>query len=168
MISVPYLCLEGSTVLARKKLTPKRVNNMKEDTRKVQLRSMALPAPLDLESQTRDILLLYFKRGMKASALAGIFSLSEEEITEIVSKFAGSFSRREYMMNVIDNMAKLGRKERSAPGRVAAGGDARDAEIAELRRLLSEKEVELDVYREMVRVAEMTYNIPIRKKFGAK
>lgn len=123
--------------------------------------------PLDLQTETRDILLLHFKQGMSYGSVASIFSRATDEVEQICSNFAASFSRREYMMNVVEAMSKMNR-DRKAPSSSGITSDAKDAEIAELRRKLTEAELRAELYQEMVRVAEATYQIPIRKKFGAK
>lgn len=123
--------------------------------------------PLDLQTETKDILLLHFKQGMSFASIAHIFSRGSEEIEEICCKFAASFSQRDYMMNVVNGMAKMNQNSKVSPAPVAMY-DAKDIEIAELRKKLMEAELKAELYQEMVRVAETTYQIPIRKKFGAK
>ena len=70
-------------------------------------------------------------------------------------------------MNVVNGMAKMNQNSKASPAPVAMY-DAKDIEIAELRKKLMEAELKAELYQEMVRVAETTYQIPIRKKFGAK
>ena len=129
--------------------------------------SLCLNRAMDLQIETRDILLLHFKQGMSYKSVASIFSRDADEVEQICINFALSFSRREYMMSVLDGMAKMNRKSKS-PTAIVNTREAKDVEIAELRKKLAEAELRAELYQEMIRVAEATYQIPIRKKFGAK
>lgn len=122
---------------------------------------------LDLQTETRDILLLHYKQGMSFSSIAHIFSRSSVEVEEICSKFAASFSRRDYMLNVVNCIAKMSQNSKTSSPPVLASDD-KDVELEDLRKKLREAELKAELYQEMVRVAEVTYQIPIRKKFGAK
>lgn len=121
----------------------------------------------DLQAETRNILLLHFKQGMSYASVAYIFSRDIADVERICSNFAASFSQKEYMMNVVNWMAKQNQNSK-LPSRPCVKPDTRDEEIAELRKKLTEAQIKAELYQEMVRLAEVTYQIPIRKKFGAK
>lgn len=124
-------------------------------------------ASVPTERMTRDILLLHFTRGMSPASIATIFSLSREEVEEKISNFSRQFSNRTYLMNVINGLASMKIKRDKAQGADKALTD-KDREIADLRRRLTEAEIRAEAYEEMVRLAEVTYGISIRKKSGAK
>lgn len=124
-------------------------------------------ASVPTEQKTRDILILHFKGGMSPTSIATIFSLSKEEVEEKISNFSRQFSNRTYLMNVINSLASMKIKRDKARGADKALTD-KDREIADLRRRLTEAEIRAEAYEEMVRLAEVTYGISIRKKYGAK
>lgn len=122
-------------------------------------------SPVPTEQMTRDILLLHFKGGMSPASIATIFSLGREEVEEKISNFSGQFSNRTYLMNVIDGLASIKRDKVRVADKAPTD---KNREIADLRRRLAEAEIRAEAYEEMVRLAEATYGISIRKKAGAK
>ena len=86
---------------------------------------------------------------------------------EKISNFAGQFSNKEYLMNVINALVPMNnRKEKGTSD--SSDPDAKDREIAELKKKLTEAEIRAEVYLETIRLAESTFGISIRKKSGAK
>lgn len=142
---------------------------MQEETKAP--KSAKLETPLTIpEGQTRDILILHLRQGMSIESVAEIFSLEIEEVAEIVRNFVASFSSREYLDNVLNCMIKMS-KNRVLSSTLSgdnADSDSASQEISRLKRELTEAKLEAEFYKEMVLVAESTFNIPIRKKFGAK
>ena len=124
-------------------------------------------APVIIESTTRDMLLLHFKAGMGARSLAEIFSLPQEAVEEKIINFSAQFSNRTYLMNVIEGLANMkSKKAKGAPG--TGIRTEMEEETAALRERLKEAETRAEALEEMIRLAEASYGIPIRKKSGAK
>lgn len=123
--------------------------------------------PVAIEVMTRNILLLHFKQGMSVSSIATIFSLSHEEVEEKISNFSQQFTNRTYLMNVINGLANMNIRNAKVES-VSETEVDKDREIALLKQRLKDAEIRAEAYEEMVRLAETTYGIKIRKKYGAK
>ncbi len=121
------------------------------------------------EEVVPDIIILHYKRGMSFGSLSSIFSVEEEKIRHIITTFAGQFSNPANLDMVVEGMVKMKKnKLRNETEARPATLSPQEKEIAELRRQLKESEIKAEVYLEMIKVAEQVYNIPIRKKYGAK
>ena len=122
-------------------------------------------APVDI--QTKNILVLHFKLGMSVESIAKIFSLTEAQVEERILNFSRQFSNRTYLMNVINALASMKNKNITSQSADKSQTD-KDTEIADLKRRLKEAQIKAEAYEEMVRLAEIRFGIPIRKKSGAK
>lgn len=123
--------------------------------------------PMNLESTTRNILVLHFKSGMTATAIADIFSLKEEEVEQEIINFEELFSSREYLMNVIESLVTMNAKERKTE-RLRTETASPAPSVADLERRLTEAQIKAEAYEEMIRLAEARYGIRIKKKHGSK
>ena len=122
-----------------------------------------------VQAPASDILILHYKNHLGIRSLAEIFSMEESEVGGIIANFARQFSNIDNLNNVVDCLIKM-KKHTSKPD-TAAGEEAlssKDREIADLKRRLRESEIKAEAYLEMIKVAERTFRIPIRKKYGAK
>lgn len=122
-------------------------------------------APVDI--QTKNILVLHFKLGMSVESIANIFSLTVNHVEEKISNFSRQFSNRTFLMNVINALASMKNKD-VKPQSVNTPQTDKDAEIADLKRRLKDEQIKAEAFEEMVRLAEIRFGIPIRKKYGAK
>lgn len=124
-----------------------------------------IPEP---NEQTSDVLLLYYKSKLSMDSIANIFSMDKSEVEQTITNFAVQFSTEDNLMNVVDALAKMKKKNsrRNSDGQSAE--TAQSKEIADLRRQLTEAQIKAEAYQEMISLAEKIYKIPIRKKFGAK
>ena len=80
-----------------------------------------------------------------------------------------------YLLHIISSVKKDGIAMKKLPGNVSVEKTYRDDDRDALLKRIRELEIELrrtemarDAYDEMIRLAEQYYNIPIRKKSGAK
>lgn len=121
-----------------------------------------------IQKQCRDILILHFKNGFSPEAISQIYSIRKSEVEKTIRNFAEAFSNQGYMMNVINGLVKMNRASKMGNNESKLIQDAKDLEIAELKRQLTQAQIKAEAYQEMIRVAEATFHIPIRKKFGAK
>lgn len=137
--------------------------------KEVQQQATPCPKPATDSRHTREILILHFKQGFSVETLSEIFSLPMQEVEQLISTFAGKFSRKEYMMNVIEGLINM-KKERSKNQDEDSSPKDKSLlmQIQELKRQLKDSQIETELYKEMVRTAEEVYKIPIIKKFGAK
>lgn len=125
------------------------------------------PEAVPAEGLSKNIVLLHFKLGMPAESIASIFSVATEMVEKIISNFSRQFSNRTYLMNVINALALMKNKDFTSQPADTPPTD-KDAEIADLKRRLKEAQIKAEAYEEMVRLAEIRFGIPIRKKSGAK
>lgn len=114
------------------------------------------------------MLILHFKRGMSSESIAQIFSQPVEEVEAKIRNFTSQFSNKDYLMNVINGLIAMNKKNAKHLNVVPREEDERDREIADLKRRLTDAQIKAEAYEEMVRLAEATYGISIRKKAGAK
>ncbi|MBO5028834.1 MAG: hypothetical protein J6C59_04385 [Muribaculaceae bacterium] len=139
---------------------------MEKQLSKIEVSEPAKTPAID-ERLIRNILLLHFKQGLPAESIGHIFSIPKATVEEKISNFAGQFSDKEYLMNVINALVPMNnRKEKGTSD--SSDPDAKDREIAELKKKLTEAEIRAEVYLETIRLAESTFGISIRKKSGAK
>lgn len=122
----------------------------------------------ELNERASDVLLLYYKSKLSLTSIADIFSMDKCEVEQTISKFAEQFSTENNLMNVVDALAKMKMKSNVKRQDEQSPETTQAAEIASLRRQLAEARIKAEAYQEMIRLAEQIYNIPIRKKFGAK
>lgn len=122
----------------------------------------------ELNERASDVLLLHYKSKLSLTSIANIFSMDKCEVEQTISKFAEQFSTENNLMNVVDALAKMKRKSNVKRQDGQSSETTQAAEIASLRRQLAEARIKAEAYQEMIRLAEQVYNIPIRKKFGAK
>lgn len=141
-------------------------NNYDENVGMRESLSVSVP---EMKHRSIDFLILYYWNGMSAESIAKIFSAEKSEVNEIISNFAGLFSSKENLMNVVKSFVKMKRKDMKEK---AEGGSEelsdKDLEIARLKQELTQAQVKAEAYLEMIKVAEQLYRIPIRKKSGAK
>lgn len=123
-----------------------------------------------IQERDANILILHYRQNISPLSLSYIFSICEEDVKRIISTFAEQFSNTDNLYNVIDGLTRM--KKEAKTMETSADVDkalaAKDAEIANLKRRLTQSEIKAEAYEEMVRVAEEAFKIPIRKKFGAK
>lgn len=116
-----------------------------------------------------DILILHFMQGFQPSAVSNILSQPQVMVEEVISNFSDQFSNKEYLMNVIRGMAKNRKRVSDTPKESSAQDDYSYVnEIIKLREELTKARLEVEVYKEMINIAEQVFKIQIKKKFGAK
>lgn len=123
-----------------------------------------------IQERDANILILHYRQNMSPRSLSYIFSICEEDVKRIISTFAEQFSNTDNLYNVIDGLTRMKKEAKTmdTSADVDKALAAKDAEIADLKRRLTQSEIKAEAYEEMVRVAEEAFKIPIRKKFGAK
>lgn len=110
--------------------------------------------------ETRKILTLHFLQKMDYETIGKIMCVPSEEVSSCCANFAKNFSNEASIMEVINSLDRQQRPQ----GMQGADTD----EVRELRRRLKEAEIRAEAYEEMIKIAEARFNIPIRKKAGAK
>ena len=114
------------------------------------------------QEESLEILREYLTTDYSKGGIQRKYSLDRNWVSRNLIKFA-----------VADKKGGLPMKK--LPGNVSLEKNYRDSDREDLLRRIRELEIELrmtemarDAYDEMIRLAEQYYNIPIRKKSGAK
>lgn len=121
-----------------------------------------------LQERDSDILILHYKLKKSIQSISYILSMEESEVGRIIANFAEQFSNIDNLNNVIECLIKMKKRAKANEAEVVESQSSKDQEIAELKRRLKETEIKAEAYLEMIKVAERVFNIPIRKKYGAK
>ena len=124
-----------------------------------------------MQERDSNILILHYNNNMSVDILARILSTPETEVERIITTFAEQFSSRDNLNKVVDYLIKMNKMrnaERKDASVISKSITDKDKEIAELKQMLKESEIRAEAYLEMIKVAEQTFKIPIRKKYGAK
>lgn len=116
-----------------------------------QQRALYLPKVLELS-----------KNGMDISAITALFPVSMSTIYRWISTFAEENPHDPVLMK--DSKVITYETEQSSEMNV----QALQTRIKELEERLSMAEIKSEAYDEMIKIAEAKFNIPIRKKAGAK
>lgn len=111
--------------------------------------------------ESRKILMLHYLQKMDYETIGKVLCVPSVEVSSCCVNFASKFSNEESLMEVLKSLEEQENCQEESP-------KAMEDEIKELRRRLKEAELRADAYDEMINVAESMFNIPIRKKAGAK
>jgi len=109
---------------------------------------------------------LYFKGGYGARRIAKMLSISHNTVYSWIAIFAEE--------NNISTSVRMNKKEQKQAVSVASSSDnIKDeselrAEIKRLEKELLQAQIKAEALDEMINVAEAKFNVPIRKKAGAK
>lgn len=114
----------------------------------------------NLSKQTLLMLLLHYKQQLSFESISQIIGVATDEVSRCCTNFARIFSEKKVLMEVIDAA--------SEKQHLRVGISSEADEIQVLRAKLRLAQLRADAYEEMIRVAEQRFNIPIRKKAGAK
>lgn len=101
---------------------------------------------------------MYFRDGMNYRQISRKTSASKETIRQWIINFKAEYG---------DSYETAMKKYNSDKDAQATRAELL-REIADLRRKLEDKTMEADLYKEMIRIAEEEFKIPIRKKRGAE
>ena len=106
--------------------------------------------------------LLLSKEGMGSERISRIIPVPSETIRRWIIKFAPETRNTPAAMKT--------QQPQSTPTPVRNSADVKDLEkrVKELEAKLLKAEIKAEAYDEMINVAETKFNIPIRKKAGAK
>lgn len=113
------------------------------------------------EKYLSTVLLLH-SQGMGSKKISNMIPVSRETIRHWIIKFAPETRNTPVAMKT--------QKPQSVPATQVVSGDTKVLEerIKELEAKLLTAEIKAEAYDEMINVAEAKFNIPIRKKAGAK
>ena len=110
---------------------------------------------------------LWYEEGLSEKKIAKIIPIGHTTISRWVAKFAveNNISRSHDAL-----MGKVKTNTQQAIDRLSLEAEVKklNAEKARLESDLKMAEMKADLYNEMINVAEKQFNIPIRKKAGAK
>lgn len=127
--------------------------------------------------ETRRILTLHFLHEMDYEAIGEIMGLPSAEVCSCCTNFARVFTNKQAIMDVVKT---LDEQENGACAKNSNEDEVADRQptpaeyrevlrrLKELQSRLKEAELRADAYDEMINVAEAMFEIPIRKKAGAK
>ena len=106
---------------------------------------------------------LYYEEGLGNKKISQIIPINPSTVTTWIRNFA----------NENPQIVKMRRKKQKLPS-VSISSELPDdvkalkAEISRLQKELAHESLRADAYNEMINIAEKRFNIPIRKKSGAK
>ncbi len=116
-----------------------------------------------------EVMRLYFDEGMGSLRITHLVPVSRSTILRWIRNFVGENPEYRYQMQ------KASTQKREESAAVKRQENASQEEIKALKEELGRLQVQLrkaelraDLYDEMINVAEKQFNIPIRKKVGAK
>lgn len=120
------------------------------------------------KSKKRDlfydrVIHLYYEEGLGNKKISQIIPINPSTVTTWIRNFA----------NENPQIVKMRRKKQKLPS-VSISSELPDdvkalkAEISRLQKELAHESLRADAYNEMINIAEKRFNIPIRKKSGAK
>jgi transposase len=114
-----------------------------------------------------EVIRLWFEEGVSLNGISKIIPVSEATVDRWIAKFASenSISRSH---NALMGKVKTKTERAIAQLRLEAEIKQLKAEKARLESDLRRAEIKADLYNEMIDVAEKMFDIPIRKKVGAK
>jgi len=115
------------------------------------------------DERSLEIVREYLMTKQSQAAICRKYNLDRNWVSRNLIKFA------------VVKKKKNGKPMKKLPGNVSYDKDYRDSDrdsllgrIRELEEELSRTKMARDAYDEMIRLAEQHYNLPIRKKSGAK
>lgn len=110
-----------------------------------------------------EVIRLYTQEGMGRTRISRIIPVDETTISRWVRNFAS-----ENKVKVVMKRKSLIHPDTLASGVESTEVKALQAEIARLKKELAHESLRADAFNELINVAENRFNIPIRKKAGAK
>lgn len=110
-----------------------------------------------------EVIRLHFKEELLPSKISKILPLDPKTIRVWIRNFAKEKKKNEAKMK-----KKVKEMMPDAPKRERKDTAALLQEIAELKERLRKETVRVDLYNEIINVAEEKFNISIRKKAGTK
>ena len=110
------------------------------------------------ERNLSEVLRLYYRDGMSYRQISGKIPASRYAIRRWISNFKAEYG---------DSYETAMKKYNTDKDAQATRAELL-REIADLRKKLEDKTMEADLYKEMIRIAEEEFKIPIRKKRGAE
>ena len=109
-----------------------------------------------------EVIRLHYKEGYGQYRIARVLPISHDTASRWIAIFAKEKSR---IQRAVD-MRKTQKKQ--APQAESDVVRQQQVRIEELEKRLKQAEIKAEAYEEMINVAEAMFNIPIRKKAGAK
>lgn len=116
-----------------------------------------------------EVMRLYFDEGMGSLRITRLVPVSRSTILRWIRNFVGENPEYRYQMQKASTpkhkeSAAVKRQEKASQEEIKALKE----ELGRLQVQLRKAELRADLYDEMINVAEKQFNIPIRKKVGAK
>lgn len=116
-----------------------------------------------------EVIRLYFDEGMGSLRITHLVPVSRSTILRWIRNFVAENPEYRYQMQKAstpkhDESAAVKRQEKATQEEIKALKE----ELGRLQVQLRKAELRADLYDEMINVAEKQFNIPIRKKVGAK
>ena len=113
-----------------------------------------------------EALRLHYQEGLNSRRIEKILPISHTTVNRWIAKFAveNNISRFSSYEVIKSKLPKPSEEEKMTAEEIKA----LKAENLKLRRQMHDAEMRADLYNEIINVAEKQFNIPIRKKAGAK
>ena len=113
---------------------------------------------------------MYFNQGVPGTHICRILSISSSALYNWVAKFVAENSQNGPVMKkkIIANGKSTAEQPALPDPALTKENQALQAEIKRLQAQLTEAEIKVEAYDELINVAEAKFNIQIRKKAGAK
>jgi transposase len=109
-----------------------------------------------------EVIRLHYEKGYSGYHISRILPVGKTTVYEWIAIFAAANDKRAVQMQE--------QKPGTRPGSTGNEVDIKSlqAEIARLQAQLKYERMRADAYNEMINIAEAKFNIPVRKKAGAK
>lgn len=111
---------------------------------------------------------LYFEEGMHGTHICRVFPISRSLLYQWIAIFAAKNPQAAAMKRVKSNRKVSESSSRNQEDKLPRNVVELQAELKKLREQLRMAEIKAEAYDELINVAEAKFNIPIRKKAGAK
>jgi len=116
-----------------------------------------------------EVMRLYFDEGMGSMRITHLVPVSRTTILRWIRNFVGENPEYRYQMQKastvkLEDTSAAKQNEKASQAEIKALKE----ELGRLQVKLRKAELRADLYDEMINVAEKQFNIPIRKKVGAK
>jgi transposase len=119
------------------------------------------------ELYLKEVIRLHREKGYGEARISRILPIGHAT----VSRWIATFARENKVKFVRVSKSKKQQKKQTLPACSApqvSEGKHLQAEVSRLQAELKHEKLRADAYEEMIRVAELKFNISIRKKAGAK
>lgn len=111
---------------------------------------------------------LYFEEGMHGTHICRVLPISRSLLYKWIGIFAEKNPQAAAMKRVKASRKIPGSSSRNQEEELPRSVVELQAELKKLREQLRTAEIKAETYDELINVAEAKFNIPIRKKAGAK